>query len=226
MTTNILTIRFSNEIRPFEVSLFRGAVINSLDQKLLLFHNHEGEKFRYDYPLIQYKRIAGKAAIVCLKQGTEDIGEFFSSNHFTLHLNDRVMEAEITSVMPSRYNVQEWNKEFDYRINRWIPFNDKNYKEFKKIEGIAEQIQFLEKILTGNILSFAKGIGIWFERQVNCKIIKLSNLYWVSVKGIKVASFNAEFKCNISLPNHIGLGKHVSIGCGTVTHKHIENENK
>ena len=87
------------------------------------------------------------------------------------------MEAEITSIMPSRYNVQEWNKEFDYRINRWIPFNDKNYKEFKKIEGIAEQIQFLEKILTGNILSFAKGIGIWFERQVNCKIIKLSNLY-------------------------------------------------
>lgn len=109
MTTNILTIRFSNEIRPFEVSLFRGAVINSLDQKLLLFHNHEGEKLRYDYPLIQYKRIAGKAAIVCLKQGTEDIGEFFSSNHFTLHLNDRVMEAEITSIMPSRYNVQEWN---------------------------------------------------------------------------------------------------------------------
>lgn len=170
MTTNILTIRFSNEIRPFEVSLFRGAVINSLDQKLLLFHNHEGEKLRYDYPLIQYKRIAGKAAIVCLKQGTEDIGEFFSSNHFTLHLNDRVMEAEITSIMPSRYNVQEWNKEFDYRINRWIPFNDKNYKEFKKIEGIAEQIQFLEKILTGNILSFAKGIGIWFERQVNVTI--------------------------------------------------------
>lgn len=105
-----------------------------MDQKLLLFHNHEGEKLRYDYPLIQYKRIAGKAAIVCLKQGTEDIGEFFSSNHFTLHLNDRVMEAEITSIMPSRYNVQEWNKEFDYRINRWIPFNDKNYKEFKKMK--------------------------------------------------------------------------------------------
>lgn len=226
MVTNILTILFGNEIQPFEVSLFRGAVINSLDEKLLLFHNHEGDKLRYSYPLIQYKRIGGKAAIVCLKQGTEDIGELFSSNNFSFHLGDRQVDAQITNIMPSRFNIQEWDKNFHYRISRWIPLNSENYEKFKQIEGIAEQTLFLEKILTGNILSFAKGLNIHLNTHINTTITRLSEPYIVKVKDTKVACYNAEFLCNVSLPSYIGLGKHVSIGFGVVTHKHNDTENK
>lgn len=225
MTTNILTIKFANEIKPYEVSLFRGAIINSLDEKLLLFHDHDGDRLRYGYPLIQYKRIGGRAAIICLNQGTEEIGELFASNNFNLHLGERQLDAQISNIAPSRYNIQIWEKSFKYRINRWIPFNSENYKAYQTLEGISDRVAFLERILTGNILSFAKGLGIWFDGKVECKITALSDPYIVTAKGIKMASFNAEFMTNVSLPSFIGLGKHVSIGYGIVTHYHKDKQN-
>ena len=63
--TNILTIKFSNHISKEEIPLFRGAVISTLEQNNILFHNHNDDNsLRYSYPLIQYKRIGGCAAIV------------------------------------------------------------------------------------------------------------------------------------------------------------------
>lgn len=218
MRTNVLTIRFNNEIQPFEVNLFRGAVINSLDNKLLLFHDHDGDKYRYGYPLIQYKRIKGCAAIFSLSEGAEEIGEFFSSGNFTLQLGNRTIEAKIANISPLLFNIQEWDKSFRYRISRWIPFNGDNYAKYQNIEGLADRITFLEKILTGNILSMAKGLNIWLKNQVTCKIMKISEPFLVTVKSVKMVCFNAEFETNVSLPDYIGLGKHVSIGYGIVTH--------
>lgn len=225
MTTNILTIKFKNEIRPFEVSLFRGAIINSLDNKLLLFHDHDGDKLRYNYPLIQYKRIGGCAAIQCLNQGTEEIGELFASNRFTLHLDDRIIEAEIASIVPSKFNIQTWDKSFSYTIRRWLAFNSENYQKFLQMESIVDRVVFLENILKGNILSFAKGLSIWIDGTVTCKITKLSDPFTVEVKGVKMMSFNAEFLTNVSIPDFIGLGKHVSIGFGIVSHNKKEYNN-
>lgn len=62
-----LVIKFNNEIYPDEIDCFRGAVIHAMDGANVLFHNHlEGAGLRYSYPLIQYKRIHRKAAIVCV----------------------------------------------------------------------------------------------------------------------------------------------------------------
>ena len=74
-----LIIRFANPIRSKEIPFFRGAVIQSLEQKNILFHNHTENGFRYSYPLIQYKSLGGKAAIVCVDNGTEAIGEIFNN---------------------------------------------------------------------------------------------------------------------------------------------------
>lgn len=30
-------------------------------------------------------------------------------------------------------------------------------------------------------------------------------------------SFDADFQCNLNLPDYIGIGKHTSIGYGTIT---------
>jgi hypothetical protein len=66
----IWTIFFYNEISPEEISAFRGAIIANSGSESLLFHNHDtDERFRYRYPLIQYKRIHRKAAIICVGVG-------------------------------------------------------------------------------------------------------------------------------------------------------------
>lgn len=225
MTINILKIIFSNELRPHEVPLFRGAVINALNQKNVLFHNHEGDTFRYNYPLIQYKVLRGKAALVCVGEGANAVGEFFASGNFDVAIGDRNERLEVERIEPRRYNVQVWEQQFNYRLRRWLPLNSENYKKYAACQSLAERCLMLEDILKGNILSMGKGLGINFEKQIKCAITTLEEPYQVTVKNVKLMCFNVEFSCNVSLPAHIGLGKHASLNCGIVSPIKQERDN-
>ena len=55
-----LEVTFENDIEPWEVPAFRGAIIATAGKEHVLFHNHDDDKFRYSYPLIQYKQIRKK----------------------------------------------------------------------------------------------------------------------------------------------------------------------
>lgn len=226
MTENrikVLKIVFGQEISLREISLFRGAVIDSLENKALLFHNHDGDGLRYSYPLIQYKRIGGKAAIVCVGDGTESIGEFFSSGNFDVSIGERKVNLKVDSIDARKMLVQVWDTLFVYRIRKWLPLNKENYERFVGMDGLAEKYALLEQLMTGNILSFAKGIGIHFDDQVKCKITEVSTSMPIFYKGVRFMGFDAMFKTNVSLPDYVGLGKGVSLGMGMV--KRFNNEN-
>jgi len=49
------------------------------------------------------------------------------------------------------------------------------------------------------------------------KITQLDEPRTQYYKGVRLLSFDAEFKTNVSLPDYIGLGKGVSLGMGTIT---------
>ena len=75
----------------------------------------------------------------------------------------------------------------------------------------------LERILIGNILSLAKGIGVFFETPVRCRILQLENEKSFGYKNVELLSFSVKFRTNVSLPAYVGLGKSVSINNGVVT---------
>ena len=224
---NTLLIRFQNEIANNEVAMFRGAIINAVDNSDVLFHNHtDGDGFRYAYPLIQYKRINRKAAITCIGEGTEAIGKFFSSCNFDVVLGNRNMTLEVESVRAYKTLVQVWDSVFTYHLRKWLPLNQENYRKYEALDSIVERYAFLERLLTGNILSFAKSMGVYFDKQVECKITSADEPRIVNYKGVKMMSFDVEFKSNVSLPDYIGLGKGVSLGFGTVVRKYEkQNDN-
>lgn len=222
---NTLIIQFSNNISRKEIPLFRGAIIKSVGPyNSLLFHNHQGDEFRYAYPLIQYKRIHQKAAIVCVGKGTEAIGEFFGACRFDVKIGDKSETLEVDNIQARQVLVQIWGDMFVYRIRKWLPLNQENYSKYMALESLAEKYAMLENLLTGNILSFAKGVGIHFEKQVECKITAIDDPHIVTYKDVKMMSFDAEFKSNVSLPDYIGLGKGVSLGCGTVVRRYEKKE--
>ena len=212
-----LYVRFRNKLRNDEIEFFRGAVLSKMQDASVLFHNHIGDNFRYSYPLIQYKRLSGKATIVCLEEGTEAIGQFFSAGDFCFQIGTRDVKMEIASVQAKQVLVQLWHTEFTYWMTRWLPFNEENYRSYKQMEGLGERFLFLEKTLIGNILSFAKGLRIYFENEVVCKILEVENPYWVWYKGVRMMAFNVRFKTNVSLPDGIGLGIGASLGNGVLT---------
>ena len=225
-----LIIRFDNEIQPFEIPLLRGSVLSSVGKEAdVLLHNHEGDNFRYSFPLVQYKRMKGKACIVCIEEGADVIGQFFSTQSTSFQIGERSVLLQIEEVLPRKTTIQIWDSEFRYRLRRWLPLNSQNYEEYQKAEAMTEKIALLERILIGNILSMAKGLGIRFDKQVSCSITDLTERHLVKVKNTKVMMFDVDFKSNASLPEWVGIGKHASIGFGIITrdkHNNIQNNDE
>ena len=218
-----LTITTDAEIRQNEIPLFRGAVIQSLgEHPNVYFHNHlDNDKFRYAYPLIQYKRLGGKAAIVCVEEGADLIGQFLTETSDTLKIGDREIEWSTRRIQPARLLIQTWEDTFKYHISRWLPLNSKNYHLYQNTEGLVEKIALLENILKGNLLSMLKGLDIHLDQELIVRITQVSEPYILYNKGIGMTAYNADFNCNLTIPNNVGVGKNASIGYGVV---HLEKK--
>ena len=215
-TVRILDISFENEIAAYEVPAFRGAVIETAGKENMLFHNHLGKNYRFSYPLIQYKRIRKKPHLVCIEDGVDQVHHFFENKQEGLMLGSRPYELKVEHLKLNKFTMQVWDKMFNYFLQDWLPLNQNNYKQFKEITSEIEQFEFLEKILKGNILSFAKGIGWLVDKEIKVRIIENIRRNIISVKGIKREAHTLTFTSNVFLPNHIGLGKNASLGFGVV----------
>lgn len=213
-----LTITYDLDIENWEVPLFRGAVVDGIGTSAnILFHNHTpDEGLRYSYPLIQYKRQGGKACIVAVEQGADIIGQFMASGCNVLKIGEREATCDVAQLRPRRVLVQLWHSPFHYRVNKWLPLNGKNYELYMATEDPEERKALLEGILKGNLLAMLKGLDIWLDGNLTVNITHLSEPYKLRYKGLDLMAFNADFDSNLSIPAHVGIGKHVSVGFGTI----------
>lgn len=196
-----LTILFDTVLHRSEIPLFRGAIIASIPSRNILFHNHNGTALRYAYPLIQYKRIGGKAAIVCIGEGIEAMGEFLTtSSSKPLIIGKEERPFPIKRVNALQTEVQCWDASFEYRIRDWLPLNEANFKTFNETDSLIERMKMLERILTGNILSFAKGIGIQIASNIEVSITSVENIREVKYKRIPLRCMDIQFKSNYCCP--------------------------
>src|SRR5574344_2779639 len=141
--TRVLVVRYKNDLSHSEIKLFRGAVNDAMKNADPLFHNHNGDGFIYAYPKIQYKRINNKAAIVCVNEGADIIGQFFSAYRPTLKIGKREESYEVDYIKADQYIVQIWDNLFEYHLRKRISSNQHNYREYLKMEGISEKFIFL-----------------------------------------------------------------------------------
>lgn len=214
---NILTIQFANEISQHEVPLFRGAINSSLDNQSILFHNHDGDGLRYAYPLIQYKQINDKAAIVCVGQGTETINDLLRLGNSQLRLGEKVVDMRVQTIHIDQFQIDGNDKEYHYKLHNWLPLNSNNYKEYQGMDSMVNKIQLLERVLVGNILSLLKGIGVHVDFQIFLNITDITSQHIIYYKKVKLMAFDVEFKANITLPQYVGVGKNASVGFGILT---------
>lgn len=221
MSVQLLTIKFANEISAVELKYFRGAVIAALQHDNILFHNHAGAGLRYAYPLIQYKRIGGKAAIVCVGEGVEAVGNFFSRSATEMHIGYRVIDLKLEDIRPAEFSLEQVPVLQSYTVRGWLPLNGENYHSYQSMQSLGDQVKLLEQIMVGNLLSMGKGLGIHWEAALQCCITSILRSYPKSYKGIRLMAFDVEMKCNLRLPDYIGIGKNASLGSGVLYRRHI-----
>jgi hypothetical protein len=213
----IRTVRFTDKIGEYELPLFRGAIIKRAGMQEI-FHNHVGDsRMRYGYPLIQYKRIDGRAAIVGLGDGAEALEELIRRQDYVFELGKRLVSMELLSDKVEETAFEVEGEEGIYDLALWLPLNEENYEEYKRREKEGGRIEMLERILTGNILSMLKGVGRWTEERLEVSIIRIKRVSKVRVKGCERLAFDVTFRSNVRMPQWIGLGKNVSLGYGILT---------
>lgn len=216
-TIQLVTALVETEISSAEIPYLRGTMIH-LSGDDPLFHNHNADGFNYVYPLVQYRRINGCAAVIGINQGGEALLHLLGNGEdFSLQLGNRRVEVEAVTIRTEKAQVVcERNSTYTYSISQWLPLNRENYQAYQQQEVLIDRIGMLEKILIGNILSFAKGVGIFFECPVECRILELQSTGLAKYKEVELMSFSAKFRCNVRLPEFIGLGKSVSVNHGVI----------
>jgi hypothetical protein len=212
----LLTVQFDFPLQFNEINRFRGAIIKTTQGKNDLFHNHSGQRTIYRYPLIQYKCLHGKAALLCIEEGIEGIQVFFATTDWKLDIGNRKQPVKVEKLLVSQHRIGVWRRPCCYTLSQWLPLNQDNYKKYHQLKDFGQKIGLLEKILLANILSFLQGIDLYVEERIQVKISDIFMQSLVSYKGQDMQSFTLKLETNISLPNYIGLGKGSSRGFGIV----------
>lgn len=212
----LLKLRFNQPIEPHEIVLFRGAVGNLMKDDSVLFHQHGEQGLRYLYPLIQYKILSKKAAIICLEEGADAIFQLFSKGELKLRIGNREELFEVEDMSVRNHELQVWKEVFNYTIINWLALNEDNFEKYKGLEDEFSQKEFLENILVGNILSLAKGLNYKVEQIIKVRINAIRRKHSLTLHEVKFVAFDLSFSTNISLPDRIGLGKGASTGYGVI----------
>lgn len=163
-------------------------------------------------------------AIICLEEGTDDIQQLFGQRSWDIMLGDRPLTLTVKDLRLHQYTLQAWEHTFRFQLRDWLALNETNYARYQTTPDEIDRIELLERILRGNILSMAKGLEWFIDREVRVRIVRCSALRWLRYKGQLMASFDLDFSTNVFLPDWIGLGKGVSVGFGVVTRSRDERE--
>ena len=216
-TVRLLHVRFKENIKRHELPAFRGAIIEKTGRKSVLFHNHiDDQTFLHRYPHIQYKYFHGKPGLLCLAKGTEAVHHFFGNPSWSIQLSDRDIHLSVDALDLKDFVFKINGKAHSYRIKNWLGLNQKNIKAYNELPGLAEKINLLERILTGNILSMAKSFDWIIEDPIRIQIQQIEKQYVMPLKGIPLSAFDLQFTSNVTLPQYIGLGKGAGQGFGMV----------
>lgn len=182
------------------------------------FHHHSNNS--YHYPLVQYKTIYDKLSILGLQEYSEIV---FDKVAEIDHVTTPDKKISITNLQLKKEIHRIELKPTIYRFDSpWIALNQKNYVKFKQLNKKHRRI-FLEKILTANILSMLKGIGIRATFRIECSILNYKSKT-MSVHENLFGGFLSNFVLNLNIPDHLGLGKSVSKGFGVISRvREIDN---
>jgi len=214
--TNIYTIRFDNEMQAHQTQCLRGAINELLKQEDMMFHNHTENGLSYAYPLIQYKTIEGKAAIIGISDAADHLKQLAKKQTFDVKIGQQQTLLSIDKTEEIFYEPSISDEPKFYLIRRYIPLTDTTYERYRHTLALTDRICMIENAMIGNILSFFKRIGYRCEERIDCAIVNIEHTSWETYKRVKFKCFDLRFVSNVNLPEQIGLGKSTSVGFGTI----------
>ena len=193
----------------------RGYFANRFQEESDLFHNHEADgKSIYRYPLIQYKVINGHPMLVAIGEGAQWIVKAFLEVS-EIQIEDQVYPLSNKNLKSKKVTIGVDNNLYRYEFcSPWMALSQKNFEVFKKMNP-EQQMDKLQKILVGNILSFFNA-SRHLEKERVMVNLNITDRVLTRFKNNPMEAFKGSFVTNVQMPNFIGLGRSVSRGFGTI----------
>lgn len=216
-TIKTTTIQFPNiRLKTRDAHKLRGYFGNLFRQHSPLLHNHyETGELRYKYPLVQYKVVSQIPTLIAFEEGADLLISLFLKIK-ELNIDKNTYPIISKNIMSTNFAVGYTEQLNEYRFETlWMALNQNNYERYLQLAQ-QERKPFLNKILTGNILSLMKGLNI--RLNPDQRIMVTSNLSEKETlfKDQKMSAFSGSFITNAQLPSLAGIGKAVSRGFGTI----------
>lgn len=208
----------------YQAYQLRGAIGN-LFRDWFIMHQHLGRQYLYQHPLVQYKVIEGLPMVVGLGLGAEILTALepprqLMMNHISVEFKEvrlvsEVYEPDFTT--PRRFHF----------ATPWLALNEDNYARYREHEAHERREavrEMLQSILIGNILSFAKGLGLSILARLQANI---ENWHAEPVRAKQRESglllgFTAGGEITFSAPPFWGFGKQSSRGHGVMITQKME----
>lgn len=210
----LLTFTGTN-LRKEDIPKFRGYLANKYPNYELI-HNHlKNGRYRYSYPLVQFKTIDRHPAIIAINEGIDIIKEVF------LELGDMKIGEKKESIHEKSIMLTEekfgFSEEYiDYKFSSpWMALNQENYQKYKKLNRY-DQRSFLKHLLRENLKTISKGFDYKIPDIEKVKVDGNFIKREVNFKNLKMLCFLGKFMTNFSIPDYLGIGKQVARGFGTV----------
>jgi Cas6b C-terminal domain/Cas6b N-terminal domain len=207
-----MTFRSTEELQR-NTSSMRGFFATRFND-LIELHNHNTDKFVYRYPLVQYKFVEGDPLLIGINEGTDILKEIFDEFE-SININGKDYEIIERTMTVRKEEFGLSNKIYFYEfMHPWFALSEKNLEKFKLAENNEEKAGIMRGILIGNLISMSKSLGYTVPGQIKCDVDLLPTKS--KFKDMDITSFDGGFMVNFYIPDHLGIGKSVSKGFGTV----------
>ena len=204
-----LLTRDAHKLRGYFGNLFR-------DHSELLHNHYADGQLRYAYPMVQYKVLNKTPTLIALNEGAELLTALFLKIK-TIKTDENEYSINTKNIENKKISIGYSNELHNYRFQTlWMALNQKNYNSYVKMDA-KDKSKLLDKILTGNILSFLKNMEIFLDSTERVLVKTSTTEKMTMFKGQKMMAFSGSFVTNVILPENIGLGKSVSRGFGTIS---------
>ena len=184
------------------------------------YHNHNNDatdarNHHYRYPLIQYLRRRGQPTILFIGEAVREARYFLERSDWTLRLHGKEQPVRLGTMHAEQFELRDTGNQFrEYQLSNWLALNQHNYERYESLDRLSDRIALLEKVLSGQLLALASGIGVTLEQRFDLFLTDLDRPRVVPYRDRKMMSFRARFRVNLQLPVGFGVGKGVSIGHG------------
>lgn len=191
----------------------RGSIASQNIDKSI-YHQHTDEGLRYRYPLIHYHILDGKAIVTGWLEGVYETKKLFQQlNYLQVGYMNHLITCKKLAITEQEFGLTDRVHRYRF-VSPWLALNSRNYQKYIGFNGNS-RLKFLEKILTGNILSASKSLNYTVDDIIRTSLIYARQIPH-KLKGTPILAFQGVFEVNFELPELFGLGKSVSRGFGAV----------